>query len=424
MSNTSKTTSATILENLPLLFYSIAVILHTVGITLLVKLKRKRHQDLIIMHLSVTELFMCLLDIAQNVIMRNSYVTPVTSEVVKYIILVNCCLFVVPSFLIIITLTLDRFMEVYLNIRYHLYFKSDKVKWILVTNWIVGVALGAVLITLRAVKGTSSLKIVYLVVFPCLQILFLVIATSTYAYIYRKFKNKFKRLFLGKVSPASAIEQTCHYNNNNNTSSNNNRNVTTPGNDRSLPPIQGSTPYGIAVVRSGENDDSNNNITNSESYNSNNTNNRYNAISDFKRAGNKVVMFNELTQLSLRNDSQSPSRKVKKRKKRRRKVTKSVPFKRRNFFAPSLIVFSFILFVVIPDMLNLLINYMKIITGTESTQNILLCLYSIGFITDGIIYIFLQNHLRTMLMKLLSRKKWIRHVTITSMREKAHETSR
>ena len=101
MSSTSKTTSATILENLPLLFYSIAVILHTVGITLLVKLKRKRHQDLIIMHLSVTELFMCLLDIAQNVIMRNNYVTPVTSKIVKYIIPVSYTHLTLPTILLV-----------------------------------------------------------------------------------------------------------------------------------------------------------------------------------------------------------------------------------------------------------------------------------------------------------------------------------
>lgn len=397
MSNTSKTTSAAVLENLPLLFYSIAVVLHSIGITLLIKLKRKRHQDLIIMHLSVTELFMCLLDMTQNVIMRNNYVTPVTSEIVKYVILVNCCLFVVPSFLIIITLTLDRFLEVYLNIRYHLYFRSDKVKWILVTNWIAGAALGAVLITLRAVKGTKSLKIVYLVIFPCLQVVFLGIATVTYAYIYKKFKSKFKRLFLGKVSPAS-IEQPYGYNHNTNNK------IKTPETDRSLPPIQGSTPYGIDGDHSVEN------------------NNSGYPRSNFKRAGNKVVMFNELTQPS-KNDSKSTSKKEKKRKKRRRKATKSVPFKRRNFFAPSLIVLSFVLFVVIPDMLNLLTNYMGIITGTENTQNILLCLYSMGFITDGIIYIFLQKHLRTMLLKLLSRNKWIRNITITSMHENAHETS-
>lgn len=71
----STTMETTILENIPLVFYSIAVILHSLGIALLTKLKRKRHQDVIIMHLSVTELAMCILDILQNVTMRKDYNT-------------------------------------------------------------------------------------------------------------------------------------------------------------------------------------------------------------------------------------------------------------------------------------------------------------------------------------------------------------
>ena len=394
----STTVSGAVLENLPVLFYSIAVILHTVGITLLIKLKRKRHQDLIIMHLSITELFMCLLDIAQNVIMRYGYVTPVTSQIIYYVIMVNCCFFVVPSFLIIITLTLDRFMEVYLNLKYHLYCKNAQVKCILVANWIVGAVLGVVLIALRVTKGTKSLKIVYLVVFPCLQLVFLLIATVTYAYIYQKFKSKFKRLFLGKVSPAVATEHTCHHKNNNNT----------PDDKYSLPPLQESTPYGIDSIRRRENNNDNNN-----------NDKKRHSFWDVTQP-RKVVVFNGLVKPADDNNIDSTP---KRKRRRRRKATKNVPFKRRNFFAPSLIVLSFVLFVVIPDMLNLLINYLKIIEGTASTYNILLCLYSMGFIMDGIVYIFLQRHLRTMLVKLLSRRKWIQHVT-TSMHEAALETSR
>ena len=94
------------------------------------------------------------------------------------------------------------------------------------------------------------------------------------------------------------------------------------------------------------------------------------------------------------------------------KKDKTPVFRRRNFFAPTLILFTFVLFVVIPDTLNLFFHYAETIKLSEDTQNILLCLYSLGFIMDGFIYIFLQKHLRNMLLKVCSRRKWVeRHTT-------------
>lgn len=302
-----------------------------------------------------------------------------------YVISVNCCFFVVPFFLIIITLTLDRFMEVHLNIKYHLYFNATKVRCILVANWIVGAVLGTVLITLRALRGTKILTIVYLVIFPCLEIVFLCVATVTYAYIYSKFRSKFKRLFLGKVSPCSMEQQSTNKNNNNKS----------------------------YIIRS------DNAIT---SRNNNIDNSKRNSLWEVTKRTRKAVVFNGLGSIQHNNTTTPATTATAARTKRGGNIV----FKRRNFFAPSLIVLSFILFVIIPDVLNLFVNYLGMIQDSAAMQHALLCLYSAGFITDGVVYIFLQKHVRTMLMKMFHRKKWIvQHVDfMTSAHATVNETSR
>ena len=348
----------TILTNLPLLFYSIAVILHSIGITLLLKLRRKRNQDIIILHLSVSELFMCLLDIVQNILSRDDYVTVMTSRVKSYVIIVNCCFFVVPSFLIIITLTIDRFLEIYLNIKYQLYFNKKKLKVILTVHWVLGSILGTVLLVVRLTHGTHARLVIFMFIFPALQAIFLIIAIITYAYIYRKFRRKFKRLFIGKVTPAKEDLE--------------NSNLES----------EAKTAYGIE------------------------TNGQTSPIKRYWIWKNRLTRVRKLV---ITNVIRRPVD----------KELKKPVLRRRNFFAPSLILFTFVLFVVIPDSLNLLFHYSKTLHWTEDTQNILLCLYSIGFIMDGLIYIFLQKHLRVMFWKLFSRRKRVQHVTSTSVHGKS-----
>ena len=164
-----------LIKNIPLLFYTIAIILHSTGIILLTKIQRMRNQDLIILHLSVSELFMCLLDIAQNIMTRDRYANQSTSLAVSYVIIANCCFFVVPSFLIIITLTVDRFLEVLLNIKYQLYFTKLTVKLVLALNWSLGAALGTLLISIKTIHGTKVRLIIFMVVFPVLHVIFLVL---------------------------------------------------------------------------------------------------------------------------------------------------------------------------------------------------------------------------------------------------------
>lgn len=315
--------------NLPLLLYTTSIVLHSTGLYLLTSVRRKRNQDLIIIQLSIAEIGMNVLDITQNIIARY----PKNKQSLPYLIIVNCCFFVIPFFLIIIFLTIDRFLEVYFNIRYQVYFRARFVLLFLMSGWCIGFITGIVLLCIKIKYGIEVRKYIYKWMFPPYEVLFLVIAACTYCYIYTKYtRTRKQKLSLGEIE--------C-------------RNKT-------------SNMADIQVLDSDK--------VNKETL----------PLSKF--ATNKIVPHNE----NIR--------------KFNRKRKHSL-IKKRNFFVPSFIILTFILFVLIPDMINMTYFYVSK-RGTTFLSNILLCLYALGFIADALIYIFLQKHLRNLFLRKFCYRVW------------------
>lgn len=71
---------------------------------------------------------------------------------------------------------------------------------------------------------------------------------------------------------------------------------------------------------------------------------------------------------------------------------------KKKFFVPTLIIFTFFLFAIIPDQLHLFLFYIFNI-GSNILLNIILVLYVIGFICDAVIYIFFQKTTYNILCK-------------------------
>ena len=73
--------------------------------------------------------------------------------------------------------------------------------------------------------------------------------------------------------------------------------------------------------------------------------------------------------------------------------------RRRIIFSPFLILLTFFLFAIVPDIANLMIFYVYEDVGTNLHSNILLTLYVVGFISDAAIYTLLQKHIRRRIVR-------------------------
>ena len=262
----------TLFENIPVPLYLLSIMLHSIGIFLLLTLKHRRNQDIIIMNLSIAEISMSLCDFSQNILSRYHNVSAFH---IKVLTITQCSLFVVPSFLIMIVLTVDRFLEVYLNIKYHTYVHKFKVKVSLSICWCAGMSIAILLLTLKF-RSINSAAIIFKFIFPSVEGMFLLVALVCYIYIFNKFKEMKK------------------------------------------------TPTVPSIVR------------------------------------------------------------------------KKLECAR--IFPPFLIILTFGMFVVAPDTVNLYLFYISE-KGTNFHANILLLFYVLGFISDAVIYIFLQKSMRLHFLK-------------------------
>ena len=89
-------------------------------------------------------------------------------------------------------LTLDRLLEIRLNLKYHLYVNIKKVKYLLTCTWLVGLMTCIMLSIMYELKSFISIHPYSFYVVAALSFVFLIIAITTYVYIFKKFKDSHK----------------------------------------------------------------------------------------------------------------------------------------------------------------------------------------------------------------------------------------
>lgn len=163
--------------------------LHALGGYLLKNLSSRHGMDdihnLFLINLSAAESILNILQFFINLI---SYLTP-HDHIVFYLKAIRGYGFVNTYFLTMIFLTLDRLLDIALNIKYHLYVNRDKVRRLLVGSWVVNalVLLSVFLIHIFTAFDVNILLSTY--IYPTFDICFIFIAFITYGFIFHKYKK-------------------------------------------------------------------------------------------------------------------------------------------------------------------------------------------------------------------------------------------
>lgn len=88
-----------------------------------------------------------------------------------------------------IYITLDKLLEITLNIRYPIYWNSKKAKCLIIATWIFCILLGVFVSIYSYMKGVFLEAVFVKYVYPVLDIGYLTLACVTYVFIFRKFKR-------------------------------------------------------------------------------------------------------------------------------------------------------------------------------------------------------------------------------------------
>lgn len=173
-----------------LLFGITISILHFIGLILLTKPFDRNingTQKFLIFCLSLTEIGLSIVSTIRQSILHasGSRRDTVFSCIQVYYLIVNDNMY----YLIIFLITLDRYLEIRLNIKYGLYWNKNKAKNILLAVFVTVNAAYAVLLYIFLVYRQSTRPLTNVRSFskyyiPVIDLLYIIFATTAYSYIY------------------------------------------------------------------------------------------------------------------------------------------------------------------------------------------------------------------------------------------------
>ena len=170
-------------------------ILHGTGIYLLISLfprSRFKIQQRYLIHLSVSEFIFNMAELTKIVfgfVPWNSKKTQLKlDKAFHYLLIVQFTGVALVFYLVMIYLTLDRLMEIVLNIKYPIYWSEEKARLMLIITWIVAGFIAAAICLAHGLVHFNWEPYIYMYFFPVMGFVFLILAITTYTFIFKKYK--------------------------------------------------------------------------------------------------------------------------------------------------------------------------------------------------------------------------------------------
>ena len=146
-------------------------------------------QRLFLFHLSLSEFGLTFLETTKRIV----YIVINTEEsiITEYINIIQFSSTSMVYYFIMIYLTVDRFFELYLNMKYPFYRSERKTRHLLRFTWIVFVTLAILLSVLYKYYSIDYNKLFYIYIWPITEVIFVIVAIGTYGYVMRMiYENK------------------------------------------------------------------------------------------------------------------------------------------------------------------------------------------------------------------------------------------
>ena len=165
-------------------------LLHTISFYLLRHLKRNGHdihQATYLTNLSRCEIIMSVLLFIRCVSHFTSWSN--VRQFHMYIDIVNLGGCGIVYYLSISLITVDRLLDILLNIRYPVYCTEQKTKRILCVVWVLGCAVIITLVVLEKKSRIDTYHLLFTYVYPVCNAAYLLLAVATYVFIFQKFNQ-------------------------------------------------------------------------------------------------------------------------------------------------------------------------------------------------------------------------------------------
>ena len=171
------------------------ILLHLIGMYLLICVRHSAmngDQRLFLFHLSLSEFCLTFMEMLRRIIYI--FINSENSAITEYMNIIKFSSAAMVFYVIMIFVTVDRFVHLHLGFKYPLYWYERKTKRLLTVTWIVFVLLTIVLTVLHMYQLIDYRKLFYIYIWPVTEVVFLAVAFGTYGYavilVYRSSSDK------------------------------------------------------------------------------------------------------------------------------------------------------------------------------------------------------------------------------------------
>ena len=173
------------------------VIFHSVGIYILLSVyedSRQKVQQIFLLNLSVCE---CIINLFQACSILPEIISipsryNILNDINEHILIISFTGISVVYYLDMIYITVDRMMDIVLNIRYPVYWNERKTKVLMFSTWVIGTGMCVTVIVLHNLIKFKWKDAFFKYFYPTVGFAFIILALITYGFIFHKFKQSRK----------------------------------------------------------------------------------------------------------------------------------------------------------------------------------------------------------------------------------------
>ena len=165
----------------------LVILVHVIALRMLISVKNNNvsgTQKLLLIVLCVTELTFTVSDIGSTVL---HFLGLFQFRNVIWMFSISSC--IVMYIFVMILITVDRFMEIYLNIKYDIHWCTKKTKVVLAVALVMSLLSGIPAIMVGWREPCDVFKVFTLYVYPILEAVFVIVASFTYFYIIKQVRR-------------------------------------------------------------------------------------------------------------------------------------------------------------------------------------------------------------------------------------------
>ena len=165
----------------------LVILVHVIALRMLISVKNNNvsgTQKLLLIVLCVTELTFTVSDIGSTVL---HFLELFQFRNVIWMFSISSC--IVMYIFVMILITVDRFMEIYLNIKYDIHWCTKKTKVVLAVALAMSLLSGIPAIMVGWREPCDVFKVFTLYVYPILEAVFVIVASFSYFYIIKQVRR-------------------------------------------------------------------------------------------------------------------------------------------------------------------------------------------------------------------------------------------